>query len=212
MNKLDSQLQTLATAIDCPSQSNPHSVRHLIVLVPTDSDYTAATRRIWKLANTLGAQVQFLGLCKDAAQEPGLRRGLITMKSLLQDGKVFAGLKIEFGTNWVEVVRRNYQEGDTIVCFAEQRAGLFHRPLSQILVSDLKVPVYILSGLSPKESLGSNWVSQAAAWGGSIAVIAGAFLLQIRITSLPQDWAQTTLLILTVIVETWLIWMWNSLF
>src|SRR5512145_194808 len=133
MNKPDSQLQTPTFAIDYSSQSEPRSIRHLIVLVPSDSDYTAATRKIWKLANTLGAQVQFLGLCKDATQEPGLRRGLIAMASLLQDGKVSAGLKVEFGTNWVEAVKRNYQAGDTIACVAEQRAGLFHRPLSQIL-------------------------------------------------------------------------------
>jgi len=212
MNKSDFQLQTPAFAMDCSSQSEPHPVRHLIVLVPADSDYTAATRRIWKLATTLGAQIQFLGLCKDAAQEPGLRRGLIALASLLQDGKVSAGLKVEFGTNWVEAVKRNYQAGDTIACFAEQRAGLLHRPLSQILESNLKVPVYILSGGYPQENSVSNWISQAAAWGGSIGVIAGAFLLQCRIALMPQDWAQTTLLIISVIFETWLIWAWNSLF
>jgi hypothetical protein len=47
---------------------------------------------------------------------------------------------------------------------------------------------------------------------GSIGIIAGSALLQIRITSLSQDWAQTTLLILSVIGEAWLIWGWNSLF
>jgi hypothetical protein len=212
MNKSDSQLQTPRFAIDGSSPSEPRSIRHLIVLVPYDSDYTAATRKIWKLANTLGAQVQFLGLCKDATQEPGLRRGLIAMASLLQDGKVTAGLKVEFGTNWVEAVKRNYQAGDTIVCFAEQRAGLLHRPLSQVLQSNLNAPIYILSGSDPQSLPQSNWLSQVAAWSGAVGIIVGAFLLQIRITSLPQDWAQTTLLILTVIVETWLIWAWNSLF
>jgi hypothetical protein len=212
MNKPDSQLQIPPIAIDSSSPSEPHPVHHLIVLVPTDSDYTAATRKIWTLANTLGTHVQFLGLCKDESQEPGLRRGLIAMASLLQNSKVSAGLKVEFGTNWVEAVKRNYQPGDTIVCFAEQRAGLLHRPLSQVLQSNIKAPVYILSGSSPQNLPQSNWLSQMAAWSGAVGIIVGAFLLQIRITSLPQDWAQTTLLILTVIVETWLIWAWNSLF
>jgi hypothetical protein len=50
------------------------------------------------------------------------------------------------------------------------------------------------------------------AWSGAIGIIVGAAILQIRITSLPQDWVQTTLLILSVFGEVWLIWAWNSLF
>jgi hypothetical protein len=112
--------------------------------------------------------------------------------SVNQDARVSAQAKVEIGTNWVEAVKRNYQAGDMIVCFAEQRAGLLHKPLSQILESNLKVPLYILSGLSPLEPSVSSWVPQAAAWAGSIGVIAGAFLLQSRIVLMPQDWTQTT--------------------
>jgi hypothetical protein len=50
------------------------------------------------------------------------------------------------------------------------------------------------------------------AWLGSIGIIAGAFLLQIRIVSMPADWVQTTLLILSFTAEIWLIGGWNSLF
>lgn len=212
MNKLDSPLQTPTFVIDELSQSDRDSARHLIVLVPADADYTAATRRLWELASTLGVRIQLLGLCKDAAQEPGLRRGLITMASLLQDGKVSAALKVEIGTRWVDAAKRNYQAGDMIVCFAEQRAGLLHRPLSQILQSNLKAPLYILSGLYPQDLSRSNWLPQIMSWTGSVGIIVGSFLLQVRITSLPPDWAQTTLMILSVFGEIWLIWGWNNLF
>jgi hypothetical protein len=159
----------------------------------------------------LGVPIQILGLCKDAIQEPGLRRELLTISSLLQHGGVSATLKIEIGTNWVDVVKRNYQEGDTIVCFAEQRAGLFHRPLSQMLQSNLKAPLYILSSLHPQSLPRPNWLSQIMAWAGSAGIIIASFLLQIRITALPQDWAQTTLMLFSVMGEIWLIWVWNSL-
>ncbi len=187
MNKLDFHLPSLTYPKDvqldtsAPRRASIHTslepARRLIVLIPADSDYQAATRRIWELANAMGSRVQFLGLCRDAAQEPNLRRGLVTMSALLQAGRVSAEAKVEIGTNWVNVVKRNYQTGDMIVCFAEQNVGLLHRPLSQILYAKLNAPIYILSGLS-----------------------------------LSQDWAQTTLLILSVIGEVWLIWGWNSLF
>jgi hypothetical protein len=212
MNKLDSQLQTPTFVSNDPSQADRYPASHLIVLFPADTDHTAATRRLWELSNTLGVPIQILGLCKDAVQEPGLRRELVTISSLLQHGGISATLKIEIGANWVDVVKRNYQEGDTIVCFAEQRAGLFHRPLSQMVQSNLNAPIYILSGLYPQNLPRSNWLSQITAWAGSAGIIIVSFLLQIRITSLPQDWAQTTLMLFSVMGEIWLIWVWNSLF
>jgi hypothetical protein len=188
------------------------SSNRLIVLVPPEIDYSAATRRIWKHSNATGMPVLLLGLCKDSAQEPGLRRGLVIMASLLQDGEVCAEIKIEFGTNWVEAVKRTCQAGDMILCFAEQRAGLLHRPLGQILQSNLKASVYILSPLTPRKLPQADWLPQVVAWLGSAGIIAGSFLLQTRITSIPQDWAQTTLLIFSVVGEIWFIWIWNNWF
>jgi hypothetical protein len=212
MNKLESPLQTPTFVIDCISDSGHDPDRRLIVLIPAASDYTAATRRVWELANSLGARVELLGLCQDEEQEQGLRRQLVTMASLLQDGRVITEFKVEFGTNWVRAVKRNYQSGTIVVCFAEQCTGLLHRPLSQILQSNLNVPLYILSGLHPQNLPQLNWLSQIMAWSGLLGIISGSFLLQVRITSLPPDWAQTTLMILSVIGEIWFIWGWNNLF
>ena len=223
MNRLDSSSPSLIYSENIafhfdpsirlrPSGQDPVPVQRLIILVPSDSDYTSATRRIADLAHTSQAHVLFLGLCKDAAQELSLRRQLVTLSALLQDARVCAESKLEIATNWVEVVKSNYRDGDTIVCFAEHRTGLLHRPLSQILQSNLPGPIYILSGLSPQYSSQSNWRSQTLAWTGSFGIIIGFFILQIQITSLLQDWIQTTLLILSVIAEAWLIWVWNSLF
>ncbi len=148
------------------SLSGYEPARRLIVLVPNlESDYIPAIRRIWELANAQRANVQFLGLCKDTRQELNLRRALVTMSAMVQDGKVSTEAKVEIGTSWVDVVKRNCQTGDMIVCFAEQRAGFLHRPLSQILESNLNFPVYILSGLYPQKTK-SNWLSQVIVWSG----------------------------------------------
>jgi hypothetical protein len=220
MNKLDlhrpsdqvdiaSDLSLLHPA---PLDPGPQPAGRLIVLVPADSDHGAMTHQVWKLAKETGMHVQFLSLCKDVAQEPALRRALITMTALIRDGRVCAEVSVEIGTSWVDIVKRNYQTGDMIVCFAEQRVGLLQRPLSQILESDLRTPVYILSGFQPQTHSGSSWLSQIMAWLGAIGIIVGSAVLQIRITTLPQDGAQTTLLIFSVLGEIWLIWVWNSLF
>jgi hypothetical protein len=211
MNKLDSLSPTLIYSENTLSHFDDVPVQRLIVLIPSDSDYTSATRRIADLARSSGAQVLFLGLCKDAGQELSLHRQLVTLSALLQDARVCAESRIEIGANWVELVKSNYRDGDMVICFAEQRAGLLQRPLSQMLQSNLQACIYVMSGLPPQPPLRSSWRSQMLTWIGSIGIILGLFVLQIQITSLLQGWMQTTLLILSVIAEVWLIEVWNSL-
>ena len=125
-------------------------------------------------------------------------------------GSVSAEAEVRFGTDWVDAVKSRQQAGDIVVCFAEQRAGLLQRPLSQILQSDLDIPLYILSGLYPPNDSSSRWLARAAAWIGSIVIIAVFFILQTRI-SLLTNWTQTILMLFSTAVEVWAIWIWNSL-
>jgi hypothetical protein len=192
--------------------SGPEPVHRLIVLVPElEWDYIPAIHRIWELANAQHARVLLISLCKDPGQELSLRRALVTFCALVQSGKIPVETNVEIGTNWVDVIKRNYRTDDMIVCFAEQRAGFLHKPLSQILESNLNVPVYILSGLYPQKS-NLNWLAQVTAWLGSIGIIIGFFILQVKIIQVPEGWFQNVLLILSLIPEFWLIWVWNSLF
>ena len=214
MNKLDFHSPSLVhpseARLEFPAKLDRE--HHLIVLASPDFDFGLATQRIWQLANSTGMSVLLLSLCKDPTQEPSLRRGLAAIVALIQQGRISAETKIEIGTSWVDVVRRIYHRGDMIVCFAEQHAGILKRPLSQILQYNLNATVYVLSGLYPQLRPRLNWLSQTLAWVGSLGIIVAAFLLQIRITSLPPDWAQTSLLIFSVIGEIWLISYWNHLF
>ena len=211
MDKIDSNPPSLT--LFPASVSGPESACRFIVLVPDlEWEYVPAIHRIWELANAQHARVLLISLCKDSSQELSLRRALVILCAMLQNGKVPVETDVEIGMNWVDVVKRNYRTGDTIVCFAEQRAGLFYRPLSQVLQSNLDIPIYILSGLYPPRPSTLRMFPLFAMWLGFISIIAGFFLLQIRVVSLPRDWAQTTMLILSVIAELWLIWIWNNLF
>lgn len=210
MNNIDTVLPTLTSVPASVSQPDP--ARRLIVLVPDlAADHTPAIRRIWELATTLHAPVLLLSFCKHPTQEPRLRRDLIAMSALLQDAGVHVTVNIESAANWVEVVKRNYLTGDLIVCFAEQHAGVLHKPVSQILQSNLKIPVYILSGsYTPKPTL--SLLSQVMIWLGAIGLLVGFFILQVNITQLSKGGMQSILLILSIIPEFWLILFWNSYF
>ncbi len=188
------------------------TARRLLVLIPdADVDLALVASRAWEIASASGAQVRFLGLCSDAAREASLRRRLATLSALVNDGGVSADTEIIQGSDWVKAVRSRWQAGDRVVCLAEQRAGLLQRPLSQMLASDLDVPLTILSGLTPPVSERPKWQSQVAVWTGLAVIIIGFFLLQARIYQTAGGWA-TILMLGSLAVEYWLVWLWNSLF
>ena len=209
MNTPNTDTQVSSLAIDGSPAEHPCS--HLIVLLPNDFDDSALTRKIWEIANLSSARIQLFSLYQDAAQEPGLRRKLVTMASLLHHGNVTADWNIRFGTNWVEFVKQNSHPQDLIVCCADQYTGLLQRPLSQILQSTLKNPVYILPSLAARTPSPANWVHELLAWIGSLAILVAALLLQIQIISIAKDSVQTILLILSVLAEIALVGGWNSL-
>jgi hypothetical protein len=210
MIKLDPNPNVLISP-GTPSAVGFEQSRRLIFLIPQGTDYSAATHRIWELAHTTSMPVLLLSLCKDAAEQPGLRREMITMASLLQAGKINAEAQVDSGSNWLDVVKKNFQAEDRIVCFAEQRAGLLRKPLSQILESNFNGTVYILSGMTPQTSR-SNRLLPFLAWIGSLGIVIGFGILQAKIVQLPQNSIQNALLILSIFPEFWLIWVWNSLF
>lgn len=208
MTQIDILPPSLASPLASPS--GLELARRLIVLVPDmESDHNPAISRIWELANAQQANVLLLSLYKNTKQEFSLRRDLITMRAMVQNGNVLAEMKIERGTDWVEAVKHNIQPGDRIVCFAEQQVGLLHTPLSQILQSSLNIPLYILAGLYMLRPQ-SNLFSQMILWSGFLGIVIGFFTLQIHIIQVSNGGLQSILIILSLIPEFWLIWAWNS--
>jgi hypothetical protein len=210
MTIINQKQQTLTVALAPNAEGG--ATRRLIVLIPgIDTDFTPVVRRVWEIANVNGAHVKFLSLCDDAIQESSLRRRLVTMSALVNDGRVTAEAEVIPGRDWVEAVRSRWQAGDMLVCLAGQRTGLLHKPLSQILGSDLKVPLTILSGLTAPIEARSKWYTQVIVWVGLIAIVLGFGLLQVGIYQDANAWT-TVLMLGSIGIEYWLIWLWNSLF
>ena len=185
----------------------------MIVLIPGfETDHAPVIHRVWKLAHALACDVLFLGLCRDSAEEPGLRRALITMSALVQDGWISAEVKTEVGYDWLKVVKSNWRDGDLIVCFADHRTGLRQRPLGQILESKLNATVYVLTGPDQPGRRSAGWLSTLLLWTSFAVTVIGFFFLQVNLDRALKGWMNTATLSLTVIVEFWLVWVWNNLF
>jgi hypothetical protein len=211
MTKLTSKNEALTLSLVADAELMP--ARRYLVLVPDlKADLDALMQRVWELASVTGIYVKFIGLCDDASQELSLRRSLVTMSALANDGRMPSEVEVIIGGDWVSVVKSRWQPGDMVVCFAEQSVGLPRKPLSQILRSDLNVPLYILSGLYPQRELRSNWSTwRAVMWSGFAAIVIVFFTIQVKIIQTAGGWTSALLLIFTSI-EFWLIWAWNKLF
>ena len=134
------------------------------------------------------------------------------MAAMLSNAGIYTETEIASGNDWAKIVRSRSHVGDMVACFANHRVGLLNLSLSNILQTQLDLPIYILSSSYLRKETRLNWRAQLLAWAGFIAVPLGFFLLQIRIDKLTSGWVQLTLLIASVALELWMIWVWNSLF
>lgn len=210
MTQLNSKHQ--AFSLSNASVADPVSVRRFIVLVPDfEIDLNAVTSRVWELARATEANILFLGLCREPEQEMSLRRELITMSAMVREAKVSAEVDVTFEKNWAAATKSHLHANDTVVCLAEHRIGSPQRPISQALQSSFNVPLYVLSGLIPKTDTAPNWASQIIAWGGSIAIIFGFFMIQVRIDQVIKDSSHLLFLILSTPAELGAIWIWNTI-
>ena len=85
------------------------------------------------------------------------------------------------------------------------------RTFGQAIANDLQTPVYALSGFcAPEGSEVARLGRHLLFWTGALATVLLFFLVQINVQRLAQDWVQSLVLMLTVIVEFGLLAAWNS--
>jgi hypothetical protein len=56
------------------------------------------------------------------------------------------------------------------------------------------------------------WPAQAVFWAGILAIVAGGFWLQVQINALGRNAAETLLVVISVVLEFGLVWLWNRKF
>ena len=188
----------------------------LVVLVPDmDLDEMAFSRRIWTLAAPSQLGVLFLGVCRVPSDEPRARRRLATIAALTRDDWVHVNTALAVEVDWLGAVRSVLAPlgGDLIVCHAEQtrRGWRGSISLGTELCRALQAPVHLLHGFyATDEVQPANQPARFLFWGGSAAIVAGAFLVQVQISALPKNWAESALMALSVVAECGLIGLWNQ--
>jgi hypothetical protein len=186
--------------------------RRLIVLMTEqECELAESPHQIWSWASGEGRHVLLLGLYLHEEDEARFRRLLVSMAAAIRDSRLSAEFRLDAGDDWMEQVRAYWRPGDVLACFDRGDTGIGRLPLDQILRSGFEAPVYLLANGTAKRHPEANAGLNAVSVAGSIAVVAGFFLLQIRIVQLLHDWGQTALLALSVLIEMLLIWAWDSL-
>jgi hypothetical protein len=139
-----------------------------------------------------------------------VRRRLAMLAALTRDDRIAIETRLEFGRNWMRKVNAVLRDDDIVVCYASQTVGLNHKPLSQALTAE-GASVWTLKGLEMNTTqVRRKPFAEIIFWFVSLAIIAGFLWLQIRILNISEDWAQNTLLYLSVPIEIGLLWIWHS--
>ncbi len=212
------QLLFVPSAARFPEEPALPPAQRFVVLIPDEkTDDVELARRIWTMASPRGHAVLFLALCQDVSREPSLRRRLATLAAVTRDDRVQVEVKLTFDRNWIQAVTGLWCPGDLVLCHAEQSVsdvwGLRHTPLAQALISTLNAPVCQLSGFYTAQPVRpTDALSQLLVWSIPIGIIAGFFLIQVRLVEALSGWRQTLGLCLSVLFEFGLIWKWHSFF
>ena len=189
-------------------QNNDHiNIRRLVLLVPNvDIDEVKVARQIWETAVPARSAVLFIGLCSDIVEEPHLRRRLAMLAALTRDARISVETRLEFGRNWIRSLKPISRAGDVVICFAEQRTGLWHKPLSEAL-EKTGASVWTLSGFYPTKNISSlRSFANILFWSLSIVILTVFFWLEVQTLRLTVEWAKNTLLYLSVLGEVGLLW------
>jgi hypothetical protein len=197
-----------------PAGSPLPPAKRLVVLVPGGlADETALAQHIWALVQARGLPVLFLGRAQRLEDEPSMRRRLALLAALTRDtDRVSADIRLSVSDDWIALIRSVGRPGDLVVCHAEQQAPWlsFGRPIGQVLAEGLGTPVYLLRGYcAPETGKLTGLGRQMLFWAGALAMVAAFFWAQVNVQRLTQDWMQTVVLILTVLVEFGLLAAWN---
>jgi hypothetical protein len=214
MNNLDSLVSDkYPNPVSADTNLASMSTERLVIpVLEADIDISLLAQRIYKLAVSMRSDVLLIGISPDYLEEASIRRQLVTLAAAIQDRSFSLETMVLGGVSWMKKMEAILRPGDMIVIQAKEEISTESRSLSQELTSRFQAPVYILSGLNSPRYKHSGYLSQLILWLGAIAIMAGFFWIQVKIDQLPTDWAHTTLLLVSVIIEFGLLLLWNSLF
>ncbi len=183
----------------------------LVVVIAAVSEPASLARRVLSQTANGIQPVLLLGVAPTPAGESELRRSLVAVEAFVAAQGHRVELQTASGRGWLEKIRPAFRPLDLIACYEEEGAGISRQPLSDALARGLQATVHDLTDTLRPFSSRRAILPQVGAWLGSIAILAGFLVLQAKIVVDMQDWTQTVTLVITLVPEIALIWLWNSI-
>ena len=187
----------------------------LVILVPGQGLEAPALAQ-W-LASPVSLQrpsILFLSVVQSLNEEPCARLQLSDLTALTSGLPVKVESELIMGKSWVNAVCEVWQPGDLVICYAGRTisiSGAARYPLWVALSNRLDASVFALTGFY-REPLcrPRTHATEVAWWGVALALVAAFGVLQAWISQHVIGRAHQILLILSVLAEVGLLWMWNQ--
>jgi len=217
-------LDLLSVGTRTERQRDHLAISRLIVLVPGRGiDNAMLARKVWMLAEPCAINVLFLGLSGAQSGDDGdARLTIASLAAMTRDEHVTAESHLAEEDSWARAVHQVWQPGDAVICLAEHKINVKHHgdyPVSVVLDAILDVPVYVIPGLYLTDRVRMRddeerirWVEhELAQLLVPFLILAGFFLLQLRIGVSSTSSTRTALLGASVVLEVGVFGVWAFL-
>jgi hypothetical protein len=225
MNRYEPILQiSHALQVSNPSEPSGSETARLVVVIREVEEEAMLAGRILQVAESRGLAILLVGIAPDSSGASALRRKLVTIAAFIGEELTRTGsgvkssvgahapdIRVEQGRNWLAGVRMLLTPSDTLACYSAENIRTTDKPMDDVLGTALNRPIYTFTGLHRPPRSSRNYLSQAAAWVGSLGSIVAFFAMQARIVVALHGLAQSFLLFLALAAEIGCIWLLNSL-
>lgn len=189
----------------------------LVILVPEAGvDPNEMAEQVRRLDPESRLAIIYVALAATSeADEPWLRRELVTMGSLTRDGRPSVELRVAEGKDWIAALAPVYRAGDALVCLRARDPWMRwrRRPrLAEALARAFDATVVELDGLhigGRPSRLG--WIRSLL---GTVPflIVAGFLALQVPLErhQTGPAWQHQVLQVILLVVEISLIWLWET--
>jgi hypothetical protein len=169
-------------------------------------------QRIASVALPHHLTVLFLAVIEIANQEPAAYLRLSNLTSQIGAYSIISETKLVIGGNWIREVQEVLQDGDQIVCYAEQT--IIDQEMNQVLLSNalsinLQVPIIVITGLyADRQHRQRTHASEVKWWGVALIIIIVPSWIMFFISRTTSGWIESGLMLSISIIGMFMVWFW----
>ena len=195
--------------------SLPPFRRLIVLLPPCELDEIGLASKIWRLGKGQEIAVLILFIVDNTRDESRMRWKSSALAALIRDEHIQVTTRLCSRKCWTSDLGKLLREDDLLVSIdvpAGSRAELTLDSTTMSLWPEPPGGVLTLANVAlVGDSISSNWFQPVFMWIVTLGVIAGFLELQVRLIRRFSPWPSLPFLIVSVIAETTLVWLWTSI-